>query len=401
MRDRTAIFSICSNNYLPQAEVFFDSARRFHPQADLYLGLADKHHPQDPYPAGVEILAAEHLGIPDFTNVAFRYDIMEFNTAIKPFVMLDLFGRGYGRVIYFDPDIEIFRPLDGILAALDAGASFLLTPHFCAPPGPQAPKSERDVMRTGIFNLGFVACGRSAETERLLRWWARKLRYDCVNDQPAGLFVDQKFMDFIPAFAENFRSLGDPSLNVAYWNIAGRDLRRDGAGWTVDGRPLGFFHFSGFNPKKSGQLSKYAPELQVSEDLRALLDHYATKMLAAGVPPQRPYAYGHFASGTPIPDVVRRMFRDRHPVWVGDPFATYEDYVGLPAPQAASGAMGEIVSNIMQDIHDRSDDLRARFRISDPYQVSFYARWFARHAREIGMSEHLWRPAQKRREELA
>ena len=59
---------------------------------------------------------------------------MEFNTAIKPYLMLRLFERGYDKVIFFDPDIEIYRRLDDILALLEGGTSFVLTPHFCEPP---------------------------------------------------------------------------------------------------------------------------------------------------------------------------------------------------------------------------------------------------------------------------
>ena len=68
---RTALFSICSNNYLAQAEVFFASARAHHPEATLVLGLADRRDPGLAYPAGVEVLEAEDLGIADFDSFDF------------------------------------------------------------------------------------------------------------------------------------------------------------------------------------------------------------------------------------------------------------------------------------------------------------------------------------------
>ena len=75
MNLRTAIFTICSNNYLPQADVLFESLRKFHPDAALILGLADSHYPEDRYPDGVEVIPAERLGIPDFESFAFAYDV--------------------------------------------------------------------------------------------------------------------------------------------------------------------------------------------------------------------------------------------------------------------------------------------------------------------------------------
>ncbi len=391
MNDRTAIFTICSNNYLPQAEVFFATARDHHPDAEFVLGLADA--PGDlPYPPGVAVLPARDLAIPDFPSVAFGYDIMEFNTAIKPFIFLNLLERGFARVLYFDPDIMLFRRLGDILATLDRGASFVLTPHLCKPPGPGAPRTEIDVMRTGIYNLGFLGVSPHRETEPILRWWARKLRHDCVNDQTGGVFVDQKFMDFVPGFADHARVLRDPTLNVAYWNVAQRVLEHTADGWSVDGRPLGFFHFSGFDPAKAHVLSKHAPAAPVGAALAGLLGSYAERMRARAAHPgsASPYAYGAFASGNGIPDPVRRMFRHLHLAWSGDPFENYEAYAALPWRHAATGDAGEVVSNFMGYVHSRSDELRHRFDLGRPRQVSAFVRWFAEEARRNDWPAALW-----------
>ena len=151
------------------------------------LGLADLRDPAPRYPAGVEVLQAANLGIADFPSFAFAYDVTEFNTAIKPFLMLRLFERGHRDVVYFDPDIALYRRLDDLLALLDGGASFVLTPHFCAPPA-AAPRTERHVMQTGVYNLGFLAAAQAPETESLMSWWARRMLYDCRIEQESGLF---------------------------------------------------------------------------------------------------------------------------------------------------------------------------------------------------------------------
>lgn len=385
MNTRIAIFSICSNNYLRQAGVLFESARRFHPGADLFLGLADA--PRAPrYPDGVTILPAEDLGIADFRSMAFRYDIMEFNTAIKPFVFLALFERGYDRVLYFDPDIMLFRPLDDVLGALERDASFVLTPHLCSPPGPDAPRTEIDIMRTGIYNLGFLGCSRRDETEPILRWWARKLLHDCVNDQTGGYFVDQKFMDLVPGFADDALVSRDTTLNVAYWNLAQRRLDEGPDGWTVDGRPLGFFHFSGFDPTAPGILSRHTPEAPVPAALQSLLNHYAAAVLAAEPSPSLPYGFGAFDSGAPVPDAARRLFRTRHLTWSGDPFATYEAYLDLPDAHAVRGSAGETVDTLMGFVHSSAGDLRARFDLRKPGDVAAFVRWFEQHRADLGIA---------------
>ena len=75
----------------------------------------------------------------------------------------------------------------------------MLTPHVCAPAEGSAFPDDIGIMQAGVFNLGFLGVGATPETERLLRWWSRRLEHQCLNDQPGGIFVDQKFMDLLPA----------------------------------------------------------------------------------------------------------------------------------------------------------------------------------------------------------
>ncbi len=396
MLPRTAIVTICSHNYLPQAEVFFASARAHHPEAALVLGLADVPHAGDRYPEGVEVLPAAELGIPDFPSFAFAYDVTEFNTALKPFLMLRLFERGHRAVLYFDPDIEIYRRLDDLAALLDGGASFVLTPHFCDPPAAGAPRTEQHVMQTGVYNLGFLAAAQTPETEPALRWWARVLRHGCVDEQDRGLFVDQKYMDLLPGFAERARVLRDTGFNVAYWNLDRRAVSAAADGtWLVDGRPLAFFHFSGFSPERPDEVSRHAPEPRAAGALKALLAGHAARRDAARLrgAAARPYGYGAFRSGVPVPRMVRRMFREKHLTWSGDPFAVYDRYSRLPHPAARTGAGGEIVTNLMHHHHSRDPALRFAYSLLNPFEVTAYARFFARMAAAAGMHDSLWRAA--------
>ena len=392
MPSRTAFVSICSNNYLAQASVFFATARDHHPEAALVLGLADRRDPALRYPEGVEVIEAEALGIPDFASFAFAYDMMEFNTAIKPSLMLRLFERGHRNVVYFDPDIEIHRRLDDLLALLDGGASFVLTPHFCDPPALGGVRTERHIMQTGVYNLGFLGAAATPETEPALRWWSRMLRHGCIDEQHHGLFVDQKYMDLLPGLASRAHVLRDTGFNVAYWNL---DRRRVSAGpdgrWQVDGRPLAFFHFSGFAPERPDEVSKYAPSFSATGALKALLAAHAGRRRAAAVAvgqPSAPYGYGHFRSGVPIPGLVRRMFRDKHLTWTGDPFATYDRYARLPHPASPTGVGGEVVTNLMQHHHDRDVN---RYDLGHPAGVAAFARAFVDAAAERGVDERLWK----------
>src|SRR5271165_353658 len=243
---RLAIFTICSNNYLPTAKVLLASVALHCPEAKLYLCLADKRLPDtEQYPANVGVVPVEELAIPDFCCFAFRYSITEFNTALKPFMIRHLLGRGFDAVLYFDPDIEVFAPLDMLLAPLRAGYSFVLTPHICQPAEGDTFPDDLGIMRAGVYNLGFFGVAVGTDTERLLRWWSRRLRYDCVSEQERGVFVDQKFIDLLPGFTDSVRIVRDTACNVAYWNLQQRNLTQAGDHWLIDGEQLRFFHFSG------------------------------------------------------------------------------------------------------------------------------------------------------------
>jgi glycosyltransferase involved in cell wall biosynthesis len=384
-----AIFTICSNNYVPMARVLLESARRHHPEAALYLCLADERLADAGfYPGICEVVTADALAIPDFREFAFRYDIMEFNTALKPFMFRHLLERGHDRVVYLDPDIEVFAPLEDVFHQLDEGASFVLTPHLTQPAEREAFPDDIGIMRAGAYNLGFLGVGACDEADRILRWWSRRLLHECVNEPDRGIFVDQKFMDLVPGFADGARILRNTAYNAAYWNLHQRTLGGAPGQWLMDGAPLRFFHFSGIDPTNLRRLSKHT-EAFCDETLPPLLGElmraYADQVLANGHGrvPNATYAYGRFSSGTPIPEMVRRMFRERHVRWSGgDPFETYEEYLQLPCAHSGASNSG-YVTHLMASLHQREPWLRSTFDLTARQGVEGYIDWYIRHARNL------------------
>ena len=190
-----AIFTIACSNYLSHVRTFVQSARRQYPEARIFFCLAERSiDPLLSYPQDCEIVLAGELGIQRFADFSFRYDVMEFNTALKPFMFRFLTETlSFESILYFDPDIEIFHRSEGILDALHQGASFVLTPHLINPAGLRGEPDDVSIMRSGVFNLGFMAVGRNEESARLLQWWSHHLQFQCVNEPDTGIFVDQKF----------------------------------------------------------------------------------------------------------------------------------------------------------------------------------------------------------------
>lgn len=396
---RLAIFTICSNNYMPAARTFLQSVRRFHPEADLFVCLVDRRIDMPSlYDPDWTVVEAHTLPIHDFTAFSFRYDIMEMNTAVKPFMFQHLLNMlDYDHVLYFDPDIEVFQPLDAILGPLSLGASFVLTPHLCAPVEDEDEPNDMTIMRAGVYNLGFLGVSACDESRSVLAWWARRLTYLCISAIEIGIFVDQKFMDLVPGFAKNAFISHDTGLNVAYWNLGQRQLEATDTGWQVDGAPLTFFHYSGFNARKPTSLSKYAPRYDghLTPAIASLIAGYAERIIANGLGtvPDDGYAYGRFASGTRIHPFAREMFRKWHLSWGSDPFETYEAFLGQRHSACPPGAPGQTVTNFMKYLYDRFPSLSGRLVLSTPSHVMELVNWYYHHAeRELKIDPRIIRP---------
>lgn len=405
---RRAIFTICSNNYVPYASVFFESARVFHPEVDIYLCLVDTLHPLVTYPGGCSIIQAADLPICAFEEFAFRYDVMEINTAVKPFMFSHLFDNlGYDQVLYFDPDIQIFSTLEQIWDPLTQGASFVLTPHLLKPGEGEDEPNDITIMRAGVFNLGFLGVSRCTEAMNILAWWSRRLRFQCFNDQPNGIFVDQKFFDLVPGFADSAVILRNLELNVAYWNLSERnfDVSRPDKP-EADGKPLGFFHYSGFDPYQTDRLSKhtkYFSESSLTKAMSTFLCNYGDRLIAAGYDtiPSGLYAYSRFSSGAPIPSTIRKMFRASHTIWVGDPFETYEEWLHLPAPHTARGPGASFISNLMAWTWSQNAWLKNNFDIKEPAGAAGLVHWWLHNAGGSGFDLRFVEPVAERAGKLA
>src|SRR5262249_10868875 len=211
----------------------------------------------DPRREDFQIILSEDLGIPHSRWFHFKYTLLELSTAVKPYAIEHILGSGeVDRLFYFDPDITIYGIFPSLVSSLD-GNTIVLTPHLTSPIEDERHPSDLDILRSGSYNLGFIGVRLCEESSRFLKWWQSKLFEHCVVDLPKGLFVDQRWIDLVPGMFRDVRILRDPGLNVAYWNIAHRRITRSPSGYMVNGLPLCFFHFSGFDPENPRAFSRH------------------------------------------------------------------------------------------------------------------------------------------------
>lgn len=323
---KRAACTIVSANYLHFAWTLAESFFKFHPNDEFHLLLVDKM-PADFVlrDSRVHVLAVEDLGLPSFRSLAFKFDVLELNTAVKPTFLKYLLARDIDKVIYFDPDIYIFQSVDFIFEKLEQ-SSIVLTPHILSPTCDKEHLDERALLRTGVFNLGFVAINHSPQTDNFLDWWEERCLRFGFQDLWAGLFVDQKWIDLVPCLFEGFYILRHVGCNVAYWNLHERTLSGGvEVGYQVnETSELIFFHYSGYSVNSPDRLSsKLRHQRVISEPLRHLLGFYRECLIRNGADlyQKKTYSFATFSDGSPIPLLARRLYSTTLDVWNdADPF---------------------------------------------------------------------------------
>ena len=317
MSPQVHVFTSAALNYLPKVRILFESLRKHHPEWRLHLVLADTLDVDIDYSTEPldSIVPIDQLDIPEWRGWAFCHSITELATAIKPFMLKKLLKEGTlgDQVLYMDPDTVAFSRLDELSEALQE-ATIILTPHQTFPEDNLAAIIDNEIcsLKHGIYNLGFLGVAVGPIGLAFAEWWSQRLYYFCRDDIPNGLFTDQRWIDLVPAFFPDVAIIRNGRYNLATWNITTRRLEKSTDGtYLVDGEPLGFYHFTGFDSgahrimaaKNSGNNPFIAELIQwYSNRVRDLEDDKFAK---------RPWAFGCFSDGTPIKSDQRLIYRLR------------------------------------------------------------------------------------------
>lgn len=310
------ICTIIAKNYLAHARVLTESFQREHPDGRCHVLVIDEVDGYiNPADEAFVLVRPDEIGLDAFDEMRGAYDVMELSTAVKPWLlryMLDNHDDGSG-IAYFDPDILVASRMVELEAALREHA-IVLTPHVLrGMPRDGRKPSETDILMAGVYNLGFIGMSGHDDARLMLDWWSERLLTDCHVAPDRGLFVDQRWVDFVPGLVSDLEILRHPAYNVAYWNLPERQLERREGTHLAGGRPLRFFHFSGYSPDRRTMLSKHQNRVEVTADVTLwdLCDAYAEALLAAGYEDVRSWPYEHdvLPSGVRLTSTLRALYR--------------------------------------------------------------------------------------------
>ncbi len=304
--EQSAIFTVCNLAYLSKALVLAESLVKFN-QPKLKIYIFDRKVDID-FPTDLaEFHWVEEIGLPNLLHYAFKYDIVEFSTSLKPWITLKLLEQ-HDKVVFLDPDTCVFNHLDGLWNELDTH-EIILTPHYVTP----HVEGDIGMLRFGSFNLGFYAVAKTSEAMRFLQWWNDRCLDHCYFETQFGLSTDQKWVSIAPCFFPTLHVSFNLGYNVAFWNSHERTLSSDGqGGYTVNETfPLIFFHFSSFDEKNPELLSKraFAGREKKRQDLLEVSTYYKERLTYfSSFSSSAVYAFDYMSDGKYISPALRRAY---------------------------------------------------------------------------------------------
>lgn len=393
------ICTIIAKNYVAHARVLAESFRAIHPDGTCTVLIVDDptgfvDSASEPF----EVLTIDEIGLADSERMAASYDVMELSTAVKPWLLRQLLERqGADSVLYLDPDIRIFAPLDEV-GERARRHEVVLTPHFTMPlPRDNRKPSEEDILIAGTYNLGFIALGAGQTAHSLLDWWSERLEHHCLNNPEQGHFVDQRWIDLAPGLWPGIDVLRDPGFNIAYWNLPTRNLEDDDGGYRVDGRPLRFFHFSGFDPLRPDELSRHQNRIDVNAHptLSRACHEYAKELLDHDFREVSSWSYGwdETANGVRLDRAVRQVYRDAvETEAISDSVFTQqgaERFVSYLKDAEHPGFPNGSVNRYAKALWDSRPDFRKIFPNIKGQNGPAFMRWLRDTAGDTGISAEL------------
>lgn len=388
-----AAVTLVTRSYLPFVRVLAASLAEHHPDLPFFIAVADDLDADSTSPGEAwTLLPLAALPLPDRPRFVFQYSLRELLTAVKPFLIRHLLDLGYPNALYLDADMWVLADLSAVLDTVGRHP-IVLTPHLLEPlSGPDRAARELNLLQAGVFNGGIVGVSDSPVGRRFLGWWEERLETHCRFALAEGMHYDQHWLDLVPAFFPEAAILRDPAINVAYWNLAERDLRWEGDKLQAGDRPCALFHFSGFDPASPRVISRYLPlPVEQAGPLAPLFARYLEALEAAGydTASDLPWTYDSFDNGVPIPEEVRRIYHDlgEGADRFGDPRATAPEgsfFRWLTEPREDDTASERGIPRLWRILYERRPDVARAY----PDPLGTDREGFLRWIRDFGAREH-------------
>ena len=216
------------------------------PESRFVLCLLEEKIPEgvEDYEFFDDIVLAKNMGWENFNRLMFKHAIVEGATSVKGQLFIYLLEKyiAEDKFVYLDPDVYVYSRFTELEEILDKN-TVVVVPHLLKPGNV---KMEISSLAHGCYNLGFLAIRRSENAKNFIQWWADRLFDYCYDDIKNGIFTDQRWVDLAPCFFDVF-VLKHHGYDFATWSLLNAEMAENNDSYYVNGDPLRFIHFSGFD----------------------------------------------------------------------------------------------------------------------------------------------------------
>lgn len=268
------IGTIVNASGLPAAMLMAHSVKVQMPDARIVVCLVeekintDQHNPNVDRMITAKVLSG-CIGFQDYDRYIIKFNPIQYAAAMKG-QLLKYLLEAYPEerhIVYLDPEMYVMGPLTELEHMLH-NYDVVLTPHHLEPSKPWDCSRELGTLEDGTFHSGLVAIQNTCEGHHFANWWLTIIAGE-FEGQPKGVFIDQPYLNFAPAFF-NTGILRHPGYNLAFWNLheSQRWLYRENDEYRLmGGAPLRCANFSNFLGLLDFCLETYVPDNTVYASL--------------------------------------------------------------------------------------------------------------------------------------
>ena len=363
----TAYCTIVTKSHLAYARALAATLKEKNSQSKFFVLLADRIDGCfDPEKEPFELISIGDLADQKFIQqMCFYYTPSELCFSLRAWLheyMMEKFT--FSKWVYLDSDIIVYHSLERISDQLD-NCSILLSPHLLSIDPPRSVnvkairRLESYLLRNGgIYNGGFLALRRSVESRAFIKWFKDHLRMYGFDNRPMQS-GDQFWLTCVPLYFREVSVQRDPGANLAYWNLYERTIEQDASGnIKVNGEPLLFFHFAGFDINTPKRLTKYGlpQELKtVSKPIAELAKNYQHLLINHGHEKTKnyPYAFAKFKDGQTITPIMRRLYFNlvyTEKAFKGSPFEQHKYFQTRLRSQKIIGSVRKACKYVIKQV---------------------------------------------------
>jgi hypothetical protein len=225
------VFTIVTHSHIAHALSSIDSYRAHNDQLNTNYIIFTDTELNNSNIDGVTFYSLSNFSI--FYDLFKKYKNLDYcRWAMKP-VLLEhilLNFKDTTECLYIDSDLYFVGNVNDICTKT---SNVLLSPHF-RPFGTtdkifswwqkEGVIGDTNVFTDGYFNGGFVYVKNTKISLELINWWKNCCISKCVIDKYKGLYVDQKYLDFMFMHFDGVDKIIDRGCNIAVWNIYTYDI---------------------------------------------------------------------------------------------------------------------------------------------------------------------------------